>query len=231
MNSNKKTAIIVGVLFLTAMATSLVGGFWLESLISAPDYLESLSTNKTQVILGVLLELINCIAVVGIAFMIYPIFKPHNESLALGYFGFRVIEAVILIVAVISPLLLVTLSQEYLNASTTDASYFQSLGALFIAVRAQLAGLLVPVFFSLGALVFYYLLYQSKLVPRFLAVWGLIAVVLLFGWNLLENFGIHISVGMVLALPMILNEITLGIWLIVKGFNPPAMDSRHASQV
>jgi len=231
MNSNKKIAMIIGVLFLIAMATSLVGGFWLESLISAPDYLDSLSTNKTQVILGVLLELINSIAVVGIAFMIYPIFKPHNESLALGYFGFRVIEAVILIVAVISPLLLVTLSQEYLVASITDASYFQSLGTLFIAVRAQLAGLLVPVFFSLGALVFYYLLYQSKLVPRFLSVWGLIAVVLLFGWNLLENFGIHISVGMVLALPMILNEITLGIWLIVKGFNPPAMDSGHASQV
>ncbi len=231
MNSNKKIAMIIGVLFLIAMATSLVGGFWLESLISAPDYLDSLSTNKTQVILGVLLELINCIAVVGIAFMIYPIFKPHNESLALGYFGFRVIEAVILIVAVISPLLLVTLSQEYLVASITDASYFQSLGTLFIAVRAQLAGLLVPVFFSLGALVFYYLLYQSKLVPRFLSVWGLIAVVLLFSWNLLENFGIHISIGMVLALPMILNEITLGIWLIVKGFNPPAMDSRHASPV
>jgi uncharacterized membrane protein len=231
MNSNKKTAVIVGILFLTAMVTSLVGGFWLESLISAPDYLDSLSTNKTQVIFGVLLELINCIAVVGIASMMYPIFKPHNESLALGYFGFRVIEAVILVAAVISPLLLVTLSREFINASTSEASYYHSLGNLFIAARAQLAGLLVPVFFSLAALIFYYLLYQSILVPRFLSVWGLIAVVLLFGWNLLENFGIHISIGMVLALPMILNEITLGIWLIVKGFNPPAMDSRNTSQV
>ena len=78
---------------------------------------------------------------------------------------------------------------------------------------------MLGIFFGLAALLFYYLLYRSKLVPRFISVWGFIAVVLVLAWNLVEIFGISVSFGMILALPMILNEIFLGIWLIVKGFD------------
>jgi hypothetical protein len=74
----------------------------------------------------------------------------------------------------------------------------------------------------LGALVLYVLLYQSRLVPRFISVWGLIAAVSILAWNLLEMVGLHISVGMVFALPIILNEIFLGFWLILRGFDTPA---------
>ncbi len=228
MNSNRKTAIIVGVLFLTAMVTSLVGGGWLETMLNAPDYLISVYPNRTQVIIAVLLELINCAAVVGIGVMMFPIFKKHNEALALGYVGFRVVECAILVGAAIIPLTLITLSQEYLKAGALDASYFQALGTLVMAARAHLAGLALVVFFSLGALLFYYLLYQSKLIPRLISVWGFIAVALMFTWNLLETFGISITAGMILVLPIILNEVFLGIWLIVKGFNPSAVASGSA---
>jgi len=122
--------------YLTAMVTSLLGGVWLESILNAPDYLTTVSANETQVIIGVLLELINCAAVVGIAVMLFPILKRHSEALALGYVGIRVVEAAILIVAVISPLSLITSSQEYVTAGAPDASYFQTLGALLIAARA-----------------------------------------------------------------------------------------------
>ena len=228
MNSNRKTAIIVWVLFLTAMVTSLIGGIWLESIISAPDYLITVSENETQVIIGVLLEIINCAAVVGIAVFMFPIFKKYNEALALGYVGFRIIEATILVVAAIIPLSLIALSQEYVKAGVPDASHFQTLGTSFLATRAHLAGLILVIFFGLGALLFYFLLYQSKLVPRFISVWGFIAVVLVLIWNLLEAFGISVSAGMILAFPMILNEIFLGIWLIVKGFNSSAIASESA---
>ena len=228
MNTKKRTARIVGVLFLTAMVTSLLGGIWLESILNAPDYLTTVSANETQVTIGVILELINCAAVVGIAVMLFPILKKHSEALALGYVGIRVVEAAILTVAVISPLSLITLSQEYLTAGASDASYFQTLGTLLMAARAHLAGLVLAVFFSLGALLLYYLLYRSKLVPRFISVWGFIAVALLLTWNLLEAFGISISAGMILALPIILNEIFLGIWLIVRGFNSSAIASESA---
>lgn len=223
MNTHTRTARIVGALFLIAMVASLVGGVWLESFLAAPDYLATISAKETQVLLGALLELINCIAVVGIAAMLFPLMKVHNEALAAGYLGTRVVEAIILSVAVISPLLLVTLSQEYLAAGTSDAAYFQTAGTLVIAARGHLASLLTPIFFSLAALLLYYFLYQSRLVPRFIPVWGFIAVASLFTWNMLEAFGISVSAGMVFALPMILNEILLGIWLIVKGFNSKAI--------
>ncbi len=230
MNTSRKTSRIVGVLFLTAMVASLLGGGLVESILSAPDYLIAVSENETQLIIGVLLELINGIAVVGIAVLMFAILRQHNESIALGYLGFRIIESVFSSVIVISPLSLITLSQEYSKAGASDASYFQTVGALSIAQRASVVGLLIPVFFSLGALLFYYLLYQSKLLPRFISVWGLIGVALILTLNLLSALGLEvgISIGLIFALPIILNEIFLGIWLIVKGFSSSAIASGSA---
>jgi hypothetical protein len=224
MNTNKTTARVVGALFLIAMVTSLVGGIWLESITGAPDYLGEVSTQKTQVLVGVLLELVNCVAVVGIAAALFPLMKKHSEALAAGYLGIRVVEAVILAIAAVSPLLIVTLSQEYVAAAAGDAASFQTAGALVMAARGHLASLLTPIFFSLAALLLYYFLYRSRLVPRFIPIWGFIAVAALFAWNMLEAFGLHISAGMVFALPMILNEIFLGIWLLAKGFSAPVPD-------
>ena len=222
MNTHNRTARIVGALFLIAMVASLVGGIWLESFLTAPDYLSSVYGNKTQVEIGVILELINGLAVICIAVAMYPIFRTQYEALALGYVALRIIESGIIVAAVISPLALIALSQEYIHAGSPDSSYFQTLGASLLAVRAIWVSTMLAIFFGLGALLFYYLLYRSKLVPRFISVWGFIAVALVLLWNLVEFFGIHISIGIVLALPMILNEIFLGIWLIVKGFKASA---------
>jgi hypothetical protein len=228
MNTDKKTARIVGALFLLAMVTSLLGGIWLESITGAPDYLVEVSSQGTQVLLGVLLELSNCLAVVGIAALLFPVMRRHSEGLAAGYLGTRVVEAVILSIAAVSPLLIVTLSQEYVAGGAPDAAYFQTAGTLIMAARGHLASLLTPIFFSLAALLLYSFLYQSRLVPRFISVWGLIGVVSLFTWNMVEAFGMSISAGMVFALPMILNEIFLGIWLIAKGFNSSAESAESA---
>ncbi len=140
----------------------------------------------------------------------------------MGYVAFRIIEAVIVIAAVVSALSLLALSQEYVKAGAPDASYFQTLGTSFAGSYARFwVSTMLGIFFSLGALLFYYLLYQSKLVPRFISVWGLIAVALVLTWNLLEMFGLSfgLSANLIFVLPIILNEIFLGIWLIAKGFN------------
>lgn len=226
-NKQRKTAIIVGALFLIAMVASLLGGGLIESVLTDPDYLAAVSANATLVTIGVLLELINAAAVVGIAVMMFPLFKNFNEALALGYVALRVIEAAIAIAAVITPLTLIALSQGY-SAVAADAPLLGAIGASFIEARALLYGQMLGIFFSLGALIFYYLLYRSRLVPRFISVWGLIAVVLVFAWNLLELFGLSISAGLIFGLPIILNEIFLGIWLIAKGFNSPAVASEPA---
>ena len=111
-NKEKKTARIVGLLFITATVASSLGFAILDPILNAPDILVNVSANTTQVIIGVLFLLIDSAAVVGIAVMMFPILKKYSEALALGYVGFRVIEAAIIIVASIILLSLLTVAPQ-----------------------------------------------------------------------------------------------------------------------
>ena len=230
MNSYRKTAIIVGVLFITATVASILSRVILSPILNAPDYLVNVSANENQMLIGILLELTNSIAVVVIAVMLFPIFKKHNEALALGYVGFRIIESVILIVGSISLLSLLTLSQEYVQAAAPDASYFQPLDTLLLTVHDWAEMLGVMIVFSLTALILNYILYQSRLVPRFLSVWGLIGGTLLLAAGLLGMFGLSpfSTISIFLTLPIALQEMVFAVWLIVKGFNSSAIASGSA---
>ena len=231
MNSNRKTAIIVGVLFITATVAGTLSLVFLGSILNDPDYLINISANENQMLIGVLFTLIMAVAVVGIAIMMFPILKKHNEALALGYVGARIVEAVTYIAVVISWLLLLILSQEYVKAGAPDASYFQTLGTLLLTVGDWVGHVIVDTaVFSLAALMFYYLLYQSKLIPRWLSVWGLIGAPLLLAAGLLTMFGHDptSTILIILNLPIAVNEMVLAVWLIVKGFNSSALASESA---
>jgi hypothetical protein len=225
MNTNRKTARIVGALFLTSNVTFILGAAVLiESILGAPDYLILVSANRTQVLLGVLLEIINGIAYVGIAVLMFPILKQRFESIALGYVGFRIVEFVMQIASDISPLSLLTLSEEFVRVGAPEASSFQNLGTLLLAERYW-AFQMVSITFGLGALMFYYMLYQSKLIPRFVSIWGLIGAAVVLANTMFDIFGLSLAN---LGVLMLLNELFLGVWLIVKGFNPSAIASGSA---
>ena len=220
--TSKQTARIVGAFFLIAMVTSIAGGLWIQSILDAPDYPANLSTSKSQVTLAVLLELINGISILGIAVFMYPVLRGRHPALAMGYVGNRIVEAVTQVVGSIMPLALLTLDQRFLQTGALDLPAFQALGGSLIAVRDQMLAVL-GIFFCLGALLFYTMLYQSRLVPRWISGWGFVAALLIGVSTLLGFF--DISAGMLLALPIILNEILMGIWLIVRGFEPSAVAS------
>jgi hypothetical protein len=185
-------------------------------------------------LIGALLVLVMAVADAGIAIAAYPVLKKRNVSVAIGYFGARIVESLIFCVSAISLLLLVTLSHEFVQAGAPDATYFHTLGELLLAARDWAGHVVLDVaVFPLGALAFYYVLYQSKLVPRWLSGWGLIAAVLYWAASLLVMFAliIPLSTGhIVLQAPLGLQEIALAIWLIVKGFNPSAIASESARQ-
>jgi amino acid permease len=234
MNSNRKTAIIVGVLFLTAILTSMLGDGLIKSIVDDPDYLINVYPNKTRVITGILLQLICAIAVVGIAVMLFPILKKHNEPIALSYVGFRVIESAIIFVSAISILLLITLSQEYVKARAPDASSFQTVGTLAVAGH-NWAFQMAIIVCGIAGLMFCYLLYQSKLIPRFMSVLGIIGYPLSLVAPLLDMFDIIDTLhgaGLIMYLPGAIFEVLLlPIWLFVKGFNSLAVDSDPAKTV
>ena len=236
MKSYRKTAIFVGVFFLVGYVILLPGGLlFIDPILDAPDYLINVSANRSQVIIGMFLEFINAAAVVGIAVLMFPLLKKQNEALAFGYAGSRIVESAILIVGHIFLLLLIILSQEYVKAADPDASYFRTLGTVLIAERG-LTFRMVMIVVSLGALMFYYLLYQSKLIPRFISVWGLIGAPLSLAGGLIAIFGHRAGASMptstmILGLPIVLNELFIAIWLIAKGFNSSAFASESAKQM
>ena len=179
----------MGVLFLTSFVSLFIGDATIESILDEPDYLINVSENRTQLIIEMLIAFFLASTIVGIAVMMFPILKKHNEPIALGYVGFRIAEFVIIIVYLIIPLLLITLSQEYVKAGDPDAPYFQTSGTLFQAVRYW-ALRMVWIFNGLAGLMFCYLLYKSKLIPRFISVLGLIGYALLLPGALLDMLGI-----------------------------------------
>ncbi|MBK9602828.1 MAG: DUF4386 domain-containing protein [Anaerolineales bacterium] len=219
MKTYRKTATLVGSAYLFSNITFIVGTIvMVESILGSPDYLNLMSASRAQVVLGVLLSFANGLAYVGIAVLLFPILKPRFESLALAYVGFRVVEFITQILADVSPLALLTLAGD-----TGKVGAMQELGTLLLAERFW-AFQMLNLIFSLSALLLYVMLLRSRLIPGFISIWGLIAAVLVLfntvlGWF---NPGLGETLGMVTGLPMLLNEVFLGIWLIVRGFNPSA---------
>ena len=219
MNSYRKTASIVGAFFLTSNIAFILGAvIFIEPTLGATDYLSLVSANRTQIVFGVLLELINGLAYLGIAVLMYPILNRRFESLALGYVCFRIIEFVMQILGDLSPLSLLTLSEEFVRAGAPGSSAYPISGAALLANRFW-AFQMVSITLGLGALLLYTMLYQTRLVPRFISVWGFVGALIVLANTMLDLFGYPPgNLGVI----MLLNELFLGIWLIVKGFNPSA---------
>ena len=229
MNSYRNNAIMAGVLFIIATVVGVLGNVrFLIPLLDAPDYLIQISANENQVIIGVLLMLIAAFASASIAICLYPILKKHHEALALGSVGFRVMEGMLYIIGVVALLSLLTLSQEYVTAGASNASLYQISGSLLLAVKTW-AGQLGVIAFTTGAMMYYIVFYQSKLVPRWLSGWGLLAAALSLASALLAIFGLLIPLSpvfIVFNLLILVQEMVLAAWLIAKGFNPAVVASK-----
>jgi len=159
--------------------------------------------------------------------LMFPILKRYTGVLTLGYVVFRgELEAFIYLTQVIGWFSLHLIRQGYVVAITTGVFYFQALGDLILQAHYQIDQVLTIVFI-LGALMFYYLLYQSKLVPRWLSGWGLLAAIPYFvsgDLGLLTLFSPMSTDQMVMVFPLAVQEMVLAVYLNVKGFNLSAVD-------
>jgi hypothetical protein len=232
MNSNRKTSIIVGVLYIAGTAAGIISAVFGPDL-DAPDFLANLSANKDQVFIRGLFEFTMAVLTVGIPIFLYPILKKYNEALALGHVVFRTIETVLFTIGAISLLTLLTLSQEFVIAGAPDASYFQTLATLLVAVCEWEGGVFAVFVFSLSALILNYILYRSLLIPRWLSVWGLIGATLYLGSGFLPLFGhdTRSTIFLLMEAPLALWEMIFAVWLIVKGFNPSAIAYGSVKQI
>ena len=233
MNTYRKTAIIVGTLYITGTVAGILSVVFSGSLLNGPDYLIKVSANENQIITGALCVLTMGLALAMIPAVMFPILRRHREDLAVGYVIFRgALETVCYIAMTISWLLLITLGQEYVKAGVLDVSYYQTLGALVLRGHDSIRSVL-EIVFPMGALMFYTVLYQSRLIPRWISGWGLAAALLWLVAGLLGVFHLIIPMStsqLVLSLPIGLQEMVMAVWLIVKGFNPSAIAALPAKQ-
>ena len=221
MDSYRKTAIIVGALFIIATVSAILTIGILGSTLDPTEYLTAVAEQETQVILAVICWLILAVSVLGIGVMMYPILKNYHGGLAQGYVGLRLVETMCIIISSIGLLSLITVSKEF-TAGTLDASYYQPVGTVLLALQEWSFEIGTLIFLGLGGLALNYGLYRLHLVPRWLSGWGFVgaACVALYGMLGLFGFTADSMILNILAAPIAVQEMVFAVWLIVKGFNP-----------
>ncbi len=222
-NTYRTTARIVGAMYLAGFVVGITGIVLIQSILGAPDHLATLPANSMLLAIGAVLWLMAAAWDAAHGVLMFPILKQqHSERIAIGYLGFRIVNAVFIAVMVLFILLQIPLASEYLKAGASDASYLQALSTVFVQVNLYAYHIAM---FTLGiaGLLLCYTFYRAKLVPRFVAVWGLVGYATILCGSVLEVLGFDLL--SIHAIPGGLWELFIGVWLIVKGFNPSAFPS------
>jgi hypothetical protein len=231
VNNYRRTAIIVGILYIIGTVAGILSVIVTGPIFDASDYLAKVAANPNQLRLGGLFVLTMGLALAMVPVLLFPIFRKINEVLAVGYVVFRgALETVGYMALVGFWLLLAVLSREYTAAGASAAPYFQTLAAL-LRDGGDAIGTIMTISFCLGALMLYTILYQSQLVPRWISVWGFIAILLNLATAFLMMFKLMTAfstLNMVMNFPIFLQEMVMAVWLIAKGFNPAALASLPA---
>lgn len=222
MNPYRRSATIIGVLYIIGTAAGVLSVVVTMPIMSAPDKLAAIAADGNRMVLGALLVLTMGLALALIPIVLYPLARKYSEPLALGYLVFRgALEPIAYIAMAIPWLTLVALGRDYGQVDGADAAAAQALSTVLLAAQAAANNVLVIVF-SLGGLMLYTLLYRSRLVPRWLSVWGLVAICLhlaIVFLVLFARFDPMAPTLLVLNLPIFVQEMVMAVWLIVRGFS------------
>ena len=233
MRSYRGNAIAVGVLFILCSAASILSIVPLGGTVGAPVDFAKLAGSDNAVVMTALIEFVWAASGMGIVIGLYPVLRLFNPALALGSVIGRVVENVFILLGTLSLLTMLTVSQQ--AAGSAAPSSFQVTGDALVAVREWAsADFVAGLAFVVGTFMYNYVMYRSRLVPRWLSGWGLVGAVLSLVATIYvgftQDFGFT-TVKDVLSVPIGLQEMVLAVWLIAKGFNPSAVRSIAPSTV
>lgn len=220
--THRMNELITGCFFIAATVSAIIGLKLYDPLLTTVDFLEQGATHSRQIISGAVFEMILVVADCGTAIMLYPYLKAYNERLALGYFCFRVVETVFILLGIISILSLLTLSHTYVSGGHADGIQYYAAGTLAKSFH-DWTFILGPKFIlGINTFIYSYIFFRTGLVPRNLSLLGLTGASLVFINALSEMFGLipSLSVGdFLLAFPVAVYEMILAGRLIARGFN------------
>lgn len=217
--SRRAYSAVIGALFVSVFFLYGIGFGLVTSVTGAPAYLATIADHQFTLILGGFLMLLNSVAVVGLGVLFFPILTKHGQRTALAYLTARIVEGVFLAVGVLYLLLLLPLGQLGVDAGAASRGWATALGSLLTQANT-LAYQIAMLSLGFASLFLCALLFRTRLIPRFLAVWGFAGYAVFMTGAIAEIFGIHI--GVMLSVPGGLFELAVGLWLIFKGFQPAA---------
>lgn len=227
MNSYKTAARVAGVLYIIATVAIIASGPFVGSTDSL-DFLTEVAAEENHVMLGTLLQLAWVLSVMFIPVVLYPILKLYSETGALGFFSLRFTEALLSLIYVVIQLTMLSLSMEFVSGSG-DLSVFQASGTLLLEARDWAFAMGAGLAFNLSALLLNYILYRSRLVPRWLSVWGFLGAGL---WMIMwfpQIYGVELGALELAFLPIALQEMVFAVYLIVRGFDSAAITDLTAA--
>ena len=222
MDSTRKTALVAGTLYLVTFITSIPALFLYSPVLHHADFIIS-SGSDTRVFWGALLEVVCALAGIGSAVALFPVVKRQHEGFALGFVTSRVVEAGIIITGVISLLSVVTLRQDVGGATGADKASLVIAGKSLVAIHDWTFLLGPGVMAGVNALLLGTLMYRSGLVPRLIPLMGLVGAPLLLASDIAVLFGAYDQTSKVAGFataPIFMWELSLGVWMAVKGFKP-----------
>lgn len=222
-NTYRKTATVVGIVYILGFVVGITGFGLFTSILGAPDHLSTVSANSMLLGFAAVLWLMAVIGDAAHGVLMFPILKQHSERMAIGYLAFRIVDAVFIAVMVLFVLIQIPLGSEYLKAAASNTPFLQALSAVF-SQGQQYAYQIGMSALGVSGLMLCYTLYRAKLVPGWLAIWGLVGYATILVGMLSAIMGS--GLGDLSSYLGGLWEVVIGVWLIVKGFNSSAIASQ-----
>ena len=218
----RTTATIVGILYLAGMVVGITGNVLIQSILATPDHLSVVTANSLSLAIGAMLILTAGVWDAAHGILMFPVLRQHGERIAVGYLGYRLVDAAFIGLWALLLLVQIPLGREYLNAGAADAFGLRALSA--VSVQASLYAYQISmIFLGLAGMLLTHTLYRARLVPRSIAAWGLAGYAIHLGGAAVAVLGF--DAGLIPTIPGGLWELFIGVWLIARGFSSPTITS------
>lgn len=225
----RTTARVVGLVYLAGFVVGMGGDMLIQPLLGAPNRLAAVSASSMTMATAAILWLMAVIGDAAHGVLMYPILKRYHERIAVGYLAARIMDAVFIAIMVLLILFQIPLANEYVKAAASDALSLQALSTVLVHAK-QYAYQIGMSTLGVSGLMLCYTLYRARLIPRVLAIWGLVGYGVIFVGMLSEIAGFGLGVELASALPGGLWEVFMGVWLLAKGFSSsPVAQGRTTS--
>lgn len=219
MDSNKRISKIAGILILLGI---IVGIFSIVPSVEGENFLEEVYPNRNQVLTGAVFQFFLVPIYIGFSLVLYQALRNYNKTLSIGFVGFRIMAGVFQLLGIILLPIFILLSQKFLAQTNADLIFYETIGEMLKLFRDLTNHLGVMLATGLGNLLLYYILFKGKLIPVWLSIWGIIGNTLIMIASFLLLFELIEVVSTeygIMTIPLVLEEVVLAIWLIIKGLN------------